>query len=135
MKLPLQFARLSGTILVERLVNLMSDKPTNDANEMDESFGSTFYSLTSEDGEEVTLEYLDTFEYKGQCYIAFLPTVPEDEEPDFTDDEEDYGLILMRVINENGEELLTTLDSDEEIEEVYQYYVENFFDEDEDEDE
>ncbi|MCD7838374.1 MAG: DUF1292 domain-containing protein [Clostridiales bacterium] len=111
----------------------MSDKPRNDANEMDENFGPTFYSLTSEDGDEVTLEYLDTFEYKGQCYIAFLPTVPEDEEPDFMDEEEDYGLILMRVIVENGEELLTTLDSDEEIEEVYQYYVENFFDDEEEE--
>ncbi|MCD8334016.1 MAG: DUF1292 domain-containing protein [Clostridiales bacterium] len=109
----------------------MSDKPRNDADEMGEAFGPTLYSLTSEDGEEVTLEYIDTFEYNGQCYIAFLPAESDGAEPDFTDEDEEYGLILMRVIVENGEELLTTLDSDEEIEEVYQYYVDNFFDDDE----
>ncbi|MCD8147408.1 MAG: DUF1292 domain-containing protein [Clostridiales bacterium] len=111
----------------------MSDKPKNNDNERDKNFGPTYYSLTSEDGDEVMLEYLDTFEYKGQCYLAFLPMMPDDEEPDFMDDEEKYGLILMRVIVENGEELLTTLDSDEEIEEVHQYYVDNVYDEEEEE--
>lgn len=38
----------------------------------------------------------------------------------------------MKTVEENGEELLSTLDSDEEIEEVYNLFMERFF-EDEDE--
>ena len=47
-------------------------------------------------------------------------------------DEEEYGLVIMKTVEENGEELLSTLDSDEEIEEVYNLFMERFF-EDEDE--
>ena len=47
-------------------------------------------------------------------------------------DDEEYGLVIMKTVEENGEELLSTLDSDEEIEEVYNLFMERFF-EDEDE--
>ena len=47
-------------------------------------------------------------------------------------DDEEYGLIMMKVVEENGEELLSTLDSDEEIEEIYNLFMGRFF-EDEDE--
>ena len=35
-------------------------------------------------------------------------------------------------VEENGEELLSTLDSDEEIEEIYNLFMERFFQEEED---
>ena len=60
----------------------------------------------------------------------------EDEETgepvDVDADDEEYGLVIMKTVEENGEELLSTLDSDEEIEEVYNLFMERFF-EDEDE--
>ena len=46
------------------------------------------------------------------------------------DEEEGDGLIILKVIHdENGEELLSTLDSDEEIEEIYNLFMERFFQE------
>ena len=47
-------------------------------------------------------------------------------------DDEEYGLVIMKVVEENGEELLSTLDSDEEIEEIYNLFMERFFQEEED---
>ena len=36
----------------------------------------------------------------------------------------------MKVIHEDGEDLLSTLDSDEELETVYELFMENLFQED-----
>ena len=49
-----------------------------------------------------------------------------------TGEEEDYGLIILKTVLVNGEEQLSTLDSDEELEAVYQQFMESLFaDEDE----
>ena len=59
--------------------------------------------------------------------------IVEDEETgepvDVDADDEEYGLVIMKVVEENGEELLSTLDSDEEIEEIYNLFMERFFQE------
>ena len=49
-------------------------------------------------------------------------------EPDET---EDYGLIILKSVTENGEELLSTLDSDEELTRAYEAFMEEMM-EDED---
>ena len=83
---------------------------------MSEEFGPDFITVTDEDGNEFELEHLDTLEYNGQTYMAFFPAVaagPDGEPAD-------------------GEEQLSTLDSDEELEAVYQQFMESLFaDEDE----
>ena len=98
---------------------------------MSEEFGPDFITVSDEDGNEFELEHLDTIEYNGQVYMAFFPAVPE-EDGEVTDvdlDDEEYGLIIMKVVEENGEELFSTLDSEEEEEEVYQQFMERLFDE------
>lgn len=109
----------------------MSEELKNTPNEMDDDFGATFITLTSEDGEELELEYLDTIEYNDKVYMAFFPTVPDDVDPDTLEDDEEYGLIIMKVVEVDGEEQLTTLDSDEELEEVYQQFMEVLFEDEE----
>ena len=48
------------------------------------------------------------------------------------DEEEGDGLIILKVIHdESGEELLSTLDSDEELEAVYEQFMELLFDDEE----
>ena len=47
-------------------------------------------------------------------------------------DNEEYGLIILKVVEENGEEQLSTLDSDEELELVYQQFMEQLFADEED---
>ena len=96
---------------------------------MSEEYGANFITVTDEEGNEFELEHLDTIEFNGTTYMAFLPAVSEDEEDN---DEEELGLILMKVIQENGEEILSTLDSEEETDAVYTEFMKTLF-EDEDE--
>ncbi len=93
---------------------------------MGEEFGPTFISVTSEDGEELTLEYVASLELGGVEYRAFFPTEAEGEEED-----PDDGLIIMKVIQENGEELLSTCDTEEELNAAYDAFMELLFDEEE----
>ena len=96
---------------------------------MSESFGPDFITITDEDGNEMELEFLDTLEHNGQTYMAFFPAVEEGAD----EESEDYGLIILKVVEENGEELLSTLDSDDELNAVYDRFMEELFQDEEDE--
>ena len=99
---------------------------------MSEEFGPDFITVTDEDGNEFELEHVDTLEHNGQVYMAFFPAVEGDEDGEIADvdlDDEEYGLIIMKVIEENGEELFSTLDTEEEEEEVYQLFMDRLFEE------
>ena len=100
---------------------------------MSEEFGPDFVTITDEDGNEFELEHVDTIEYKGNIYMAFFPAVTDEKED--SDEEDEEGLIILKVIEVNGEEELSTLDSEEELEEVYDQFMEHLFqDEETDED-
>ena len=102
---------------------------------MSEAFGPDFISVTDENGNEFELELVDSLEHNGVTYYAMFPAVAENEETgepvDVDADDEEYGLVIMKVIEENGEELLSTPDSDEELDTAYNLFMERFFDEDE----
>ena len=104
---------------------------------MEDNFGPDFITVTDEDGNDFELELVDTLEHKGITYYAMFPAVEEDEatgQPQDVDaDDEEYGLVIMKGIQENGEELLSTLDSDEELDEVYELFMERFFQDEEEE--
>ena len=104
---------------------------------MEENFGPDFITLTDEDGNDFELELVDTLEHKGVTYYAMFPAVEEDEETggprDVDADDEEYGLVIMKAIREKGEELLSTPDSDEELDEVYELFMERFFQDEEEE--
>ena len=92
---------------------------------MSEEFGPNFITLTDEDGNDIELEYVDALELDGQTYMAFFPVVEDDAA-------EEYGLVILKSVMENGEELLSTLDSDEELDKVYDLFMEQILaDEDE----
>lgn len=97
---------------------------------MNEEFGPNFITVTDEDGNDIELELLDVLEHKGQTYMAFFPAVPEDEADEESDD---YGMVILKSIQENGEELLSTLDSEEELTEVYDLFMELLFQDEEEE--
>lgn len=102
---------------------------------MEENFGPDFITVTDEEGNDFELELVDTLEHKGVTYYAMFPAVEEDEvtgEPKDVDaDDEEYGLVIMKAIQENGEELLSTPDSDEELEAVYQLFMDRLLEEEE----
>ena len=96
---------------------------------MSEAYGPDFITVTDEDGKEFELEHLATLEYDGQTYMAFFPAVSqgEDGQAEDVDLDEEYGLIILKVVDVDGEEQLSTLDSEEELELVYQQFMEALF--------
>ena len=85
---------------------------------MSEDFGPNFVTISDDSGQQIELEYVDALEHKGTIYMAFFPAESEDGE------EPDYGLVILKQIVENGQEILSTLDSDEELNEVYELFME-----------
>ena len=96
---------------------------------MQEDFGPDFITVTDEDGNDIELELVDALEHKGVTYMAFFPAVEEGAD----EDSDDYGMVILKSIEENGEELLSTLDSDEELDEVYGLFMERLFQDEEEE--
>lgn len=92
---------------------------------MSDEFGPDFITVTDEDGNDIELELVDSLIYNGVPYLSFFPA---------ESDEEDPGLVILKVIEENGEELLSTPDSDEELTEVYNRFMEQLFAEEEETD-
>ena len=70
---------------------------------MSDEFGPSFITLTDEDGNDIELEYVDALEHEGQTYMAFFPAVEDEAD----EESEDYGLVILKSVTENGEELLT----------------------------
>lgn len=87
---------------------------------MSEEFGSDYITITDDEGNAFELEHLDTFEHGDDLYMVFLPA-------DMDEKDENYGLIILKVIEENGEEILTTIDDDLELETVYNAYMKMLF--------
>ncbi|HIU43934.1 MAG TPA: DUF1292 domain-containing protein [Candidatus Ventrousia excrementavium] len=83
---------------------------------MSEEYGNDYVTLTDENGNELELEHLDTLEYNGNTYFAFIPAEMQLEES--------YELIIMKSEEENGEEILVTLDDEDELDEMFQIFSE-----------
>ena len=94
---------------------------------MEQQFGDDFISITDEDGKEYELEVLSEIEYEGSRYLALVPT-GEDEA-------EELEVSILKAVMEDGEELLVTVDDDDELEAVYSALMEQMYEEDEEEDE
>lgn len=97
---------------------------------MNEDMEPVFITLTDEDGQEFELEFLSDLEYQGVAYKIFQTTESADEEEEA---EDEGGLVIMKVIMENGEEILSLPDSEEEAEAVYDLFMEELFAEEDEE--
>ena len=61
--------------------------------------------------------------------MAFVPA-------DMDEDDEDFGLILLRVMeDENGDQLLADIDDEAELNDVYEQFMEELFDDDDEDEE
>ena len=87
---------------------------------MSDEFGPSFITLTDEDGNDIELEDVDALEYEGQTYMAFFPAVEDEAD----EESEDYGLVILKSVMENSEELLSTLDDEAELEKIYELFME-----------
>ncbi|MDD6262133.1 MAG: DUF1292 domain-containing protein [Clostridiales bacterium] len=87
---------------------------------MNESeFGNDFITLTDEEGNEIELEHVDTLEYEGEMYMAFVPAYDGPEE--LVDDSAE--LIILKTEEVDGEEMLVTLDDDDLLDKLFEMFV------------
>ena len=91
---------------------------------MSEEYGNDFVTLIDEDGNEVEFERIDTVEYEGVTYLAFIPAELSVEE--------DAEVVIMQVVtDENGEELLEGVEDDDIADAVFNIVMERAEAEDE----
>ena len=89
-------------------------------------YGSDFISVLDEDWNEIELEVIMSFEVDDQSYTAFLPADMDENDPD-------YGYIILKNLEENGEEIFGSVDDDAELEEAYNTFITLLFDDEEEE--
>lgn len=85
-----------------------------------------FVDMTDEEGNNFRLEVVGEVEFEGELYRVFLPT-------DMDEDDPDYGFIILKSSMNGDEELLDSVDDEEVLEKVYALYMEELFDEEDDE--
>jgi uncharacterized protein YrzB (UPF0473 family) len=92
---------------------------------MSNGYGGDYVTITDEDGNDYELEYLDTIDAAGSTYMAFLPA-------DTDEDDEDYGTVIFKVVEVDGEDMLASVDDDEELNFAYERFMEQIFSEEDD---
>lgn len=89
---------------------------------MSEEYGGDIITIVDDDGQEFELELLDTMDYNGQTFSAFVPA-------DMAEDDPDYGMIILREVqDENGETLFESIDDEDELQDVYEHFMILLFD-------
>ena len=84
---------------------------------MENQYGSDYVVLTDEDGKEEEFEHLATIDYEGELYMAFTPANSEDEES--------AEVVILKVEeDEDGEDILVTLDDEELLDKVFEKFLE-----------
>lgn len=92
---------------------------------MDSEFGASYITIEDDDGNEYELEHLSTLQFEGEEYMVFLPA-------DMDEDDPDYGFVILQVVEEDGEEQFISVDDEDRLQRVYDYYMEQVFSEEED---
>ncbi len=89
---------------------------------MADEYGSDFITITDEDGTEYELEVLTTLEYNGFPYLAVIPAGLEDE---------DYQVMVLKEVEEDGEMILVAIEDEEELNAVNNLIMDTLYDEEE----
>lgn len=80
-----------------------------------------YFTLTDEEGNEVEFELIAQCERNGQQYLAMIPV--EDEAKN---DSDVCEYIILKIAEENGEEVLISVDDDDELDDVADYFDDLF---------
>lgn len=93
---------------------------------LSKEYGNDFVVLIDEEGIEREYEHIDTLEYMDETYVALVP-VPENAEEVL---ETEGELVILKVIKDEntGEDVLSTIDDDEEYETVGQVFIDRLND-------
>jgi len=81
---------------------------------MSENYGNNLVSVLDEEGNEHQFELLDAIETDEGRYVALLPIYTEAEAAL----EDDGELVILEVVNDNGDDLLVPIEDDEVFENI-----------------
>ncbi len=87
---------------------------------MDNEYNPDIITVVDEDGKEHIFEELDRIETDEGRYVALIPVYDDSEE--ILDD--DGELIILRVLEENGEPFLTAIEDFKEFEKIGKIFQE-----------
>ncbi len=85
-------------------------------------------NLTDDEGNSFDLEVVGEVEYEDSNYVVFLPADMDEEDPD-------YGFIILKAVDDKGEESFDSVDDDELLEKIYAIYMEHLLSEEDEEEE
>lgn len=94
---------------------------------MSELFGDDFITITDEDGVEYELEVLCSVEYQGGTYLGVCPAGQ--------DEDAELEVSVLKVTEEDGEEILEAVTDEDELAAVYELLLNEYEEEEAEEEE
>lgn len=89
---------------------------------LDNTMENDYFTLTDEDGNELNFEVIGQCEKNGEQYFAMIPVEDEDDAAD--DNVCEY--IILKLATEGDEEILVTVDDDDELDDIADYFDDLF---------
>ena len=89
-----------------------------------DAYGSDFLTIVDEDGQEYELEVLSTLEYNDATYLAVIPAGNSQQELELE-------VSILRSVDEGGEDILSVIEDEQELEAVYNILMDSLYEEEE----
>lgn len=76
------------------------------------------FELIDDEGNKKNFELIDAAEINGEQYYCMVPAV---EDEDFLNS--DCDIVILKTIDDDGEEILASIDDDDEFDEVSGFFL------------
>ena len=91
-----------------------------------DQYGSDFITIVDDDGNEYELEVLSELDYNGCTYLAVIPAGQ-------SSDELQMEVSILKSTEEDGENILSAIEDEEELQAVYDLIMDALYEEDSEE--
>lgn len=76
------------------------------------------FELIDENGNKQNFEMIDAAEVDGEQYFAMVPAIEDDNYLDA-----DCELVILKSVEDNGEEILASIDDDDEFDKISAFFM------------
>ena len=83
-----------------------------------EDYGNDIVTLVDENGKETEFEIVDSLVTENNEYFALIPVETAENV-----DSDDGELVILKVVEENGEEFLEPIEDDDEYNEISEIFI------------
>ena len=90
-----------------------------------DQYGSDFFTIVDDEGNEYELEVLSELEYNGCTYLAVIPAAD-------SLDQMELEISILKSTEEDGESILSAIEDEAELEAIHELIMESLYEEDED---